>query len=57
MWTGDAQVFADTAEYNRNVALFFTKWHQDIGAEQTAEFRVPHVIPNIFGATERCSSM
>ncbi|PFN76988.1 alfa-L-rhamnosidase, partial [Bacillus sp. AFS076308] len=46
-WTGDAQVFAGTAAYNRNVALFFTKWLHDLASEQTAEFGVPHVIPNI----------
>lgn len=48
-WTGDAQVFAGTAAYNRNVALFFTKWLRDLSSEQTEEFGVPHVVPNIMG--------
>ncbi|PMC34694.1 alfa-L-rhamnosidase [Bacillus sp. UMB0899] len=48
-WTGDAQVFAGTAAYNHNVALFFTKWLHDVASEQTEEFGVPHVVPNILG--------
>jgi alpha-L-rhamnosidase len=51
-WTGDAQVFAATAAYNMNTALFFTKWLRDLAAEQTAERGVPHVIPNILENTE-----
>lgn len=50
-WTGDAQVFSWTAAYNRNVALFFTKWLRDLASEQTKENGVPHVIPNILGDT------
>jgi alpha-L-rhamnosidase len=48
-WTGDAQVFAGTAAFNYNVALFFTKWLRDLKAEQDAEHGVPTVIPNILG--------
>lgn len=48
-WTGDAQVFAGTAAYNYNVALFFTKWLRDLKSEQTVEFGVPHIVPNILG--------
>lgn len=48
-WTGDAQVFARTAAFNRNVALFFKKWLRDLRAEQTMEFGVPSVVPNILG--------
>lgn len=48
-WTGDAQVFAGTAAYNYNVALFFTKWLRDLASEQTEEYGVPHVVPNILG--------
>ena len=51
-WTGDAQVFAGTAAYNHNVALFFTKWLRDLASEQTEEYGVPHVIPNILGDQE-----
>lgn len=48
-WTGDAQIFAATASYNMNTALFFTKWLNDLKAEQTKEWGVPHVVPNILG--------
>lgn len=51
-WTGDAEVFAGTASYNRNTALFFTKWLHDLASEQTEKFGVPHVIPNILGDQE-----
>ncbi|OMG00844.1 alfa-L-rhamnosidase [Paenibacillus sp. FSL R7-0337] len=51
-WTGDAQVFAGTAAFNMNVASFFTKWLRDLASEQTEEYGVPHVIPNILGNQE-----
>jgi alpha-L-rhamnosidase len=51
-WTGDAQVFAGTAAYNHNVALFFSKWLRDLASEQTEEYGVPHVVPNILGDQE-----
>lgn len=48
-WTGDAQVFAGTAAFNMNVASFFTKWLRDLASEQTEEYGVPQIIPNILG--------
>lgn len=48
-WTGDAQVFAATASFHMNTALFYEKWLRDLKAEQTKEWGVPHVIPNILG--------
>lgn len=48
-WTGDAQIFAATASYNMNTALFLKKWLRDLKAEQTKEWGVPHVVPNILG--------
>lgn len=48
-WTGDAQVFSWTASYNRNTALFFTKWMRDMSAESSLEKGVPHVCPDILG--------
>ncbi|MGC4234706.1 MAG: glycoside hydrolase family 78 protein [Niabella sp.] len=44
-WTGDAQVFFNTAAFNMNVASFFTKWLQDVKADQYDNGRVPAVIP------------
>ncbi|MDR3276836.1 MAG: glycoside hydrolase family 78 protein [Treponema sp.] len=49
-WTGDAQIFASTAAYNMNTALFFTKWLRDLASEQTVEQGVPRVIPNILNS-------
>ncbi len=46
-WTGDAQIFSWTAAFNRNVALFFSKWMRDVSAESSLEKGVPHVVPDI----------
>lgn len=51
-WTGDAQVFARTAAYNRNVRNFFSKWLKDVAADQQPDGRVPFVVPNVLGPTE-----
>lgn len=48
-WTGDAQVFANTAAFNRNVNSFFSKWLKDITADQQPNGSVPWVIPNVLG--------
>jgi alpha-L-rhamnosidase len=44
-WTGDAQVFFNTAAYNMNVSSFFKKWLGDLKADQYEDGRVPAVIP------------
>ncbi len=46
-WMGDAQVFSWTAAFNRNTALFYTKWMRDIAAESSLEKGVPHIVPDI----------
>ncbi len=46
-WTGDAQAFARTAEFNADVAAFYTKWLKDMSADQKPSGAVPHVIPNV----------
>lgn len=51
-WTGDAQVFASTAAFNFNTALFFRKWLRDLKTEQSTQYGVPHVVPNILGNQE-----
>ncbi|MFL7811977.1 MAG: family 78 glycoside hydrolase catalytic domain, partial [Anaerolineae bacterium] len=48
-WTGDAQVFIRTGCFNMDVAGFFTKWLQDLAADQGENGAVPHVIPNLMG--------
>ena len=44
-WTGDAQVFARTAAFNRDVGGFFTKWLQDLEDAQAADGAFPPVAP------------
>lgn len=46
-WTGDAQIFSWTAAFNRNTALFFSKWMRDVAAESSLGKGVPHVVPDI----------
>ncbi|MBR2868936.1 MAG: family 78 glycoside hydrolase catalytic domain [Clostridia bacterium] len=55
-WTGDAQVFIKTAAYNYDVERFFIKWLGDLRADQTVWGTVPHVIPDVFGVDDECSS-
>jgi alpha-L-rhamnosidase len=50
-WTGDAQAFSRTAEYNMDVAGFFTKWLKDLSADQHEDGAVPWVIPDIMSKT------
>ena len=49
-WTGDAQAFSNTAAYNYNVYPFFSKWLQDLEADQV-NGAVPFVIPNVLNNT------
>lgn len=46
-WTGDAQVFASTAAFNRNTAPFYIKWMKDLALEQKPDGSVPWVVPNV----------
>lgn len=48
-WTGDIEVFAQTACYNMNAAGFLTKWLRDLEADQLDNGSVPYVIPNVLG--------
>lgn len=48
-WTGDAQVFCNTAAFQFETERFFEKWLKDLALEQTKEYGVPHVVPNILG--------
>jgi alpha-L-rhamnosidase len=45
-WTGDAQVFIQTAAFNMNVAGFFTKWMRDLEDAQFTDGSYPAVVPN-----------
>ncbi len=48
-WTGDAQVFSQTAAFNMDVSGFFTKWLADMKADQQPDGSIPFVIPNVLG--------
>lgn len=48
-WTGDAQIFAKTATLLSRTFTFYSKWLKDLAVEQTDEFGVPQVVPNILG--------
>jgi len=48
-WTGDATAFIGTAAHIGNVYLFFKKWLKDLAGQQSDEYGVPHMIPNIMG--------
>ena len=46
-WLGDAQVFARTACYNRDVAAFFAKWLDDVADAQLPSGAYPDVAPRL----------
>ena len=45
-WTGDIQVFAQTAALNMNVAGFLNKWMRDVGDAQSERGEIPAIVPN-----------
>lgn len=45
-WTGDIQVFAQTAALNMDVAGFLSKWMRDVGDAQSERGEIPAVVPN-----------
>ena len=48
-WTGDINVFSNTANYNMDSQLFLKKWLQDLRDTQNAEGSFPGVAPIIPG--------
>mgnify|MGYP000601195014 CR=1 FL=1 len=44
-WTGDIQVFVETAAFNMDIAGFMSKWAQDVQDAQGAQGEVPAVVP------------
>jgi alpha-L-rhamnosidase len=46
-WTGDAQAFSRTANFNFDCAAFYTKWLADLAADQGADGNVPFVVPDV----------
>ena len=46
-WLGDAQIFARTAAYNRDVAAFFAKWLDDVADAQLPSGAFPDIAPRL----------
>jgi len=46
-WLGDAQIFARTASYNRDVAAFFAKWLDDIDDARLPSGAFPDIAPRL----------
>lgn len=46
-WLGDAQIFARTACYNRDVAAFFGKWLDDVADAQHPSGAYPDIAPRL----------
>jgi alpha-L-rhamnosidase len=46
-WLGDAQIFARTACYNRDVAAFFAKWLDDVADAQLPSGAYPDIAPSL----------
>ena len=52
-WTGDAQVFAETASFLADTAAFYRKWLRDVRDCQREDGRVDNVCPKIRGKDNR----
>ncbi|MGN0999189.1 MAG: family 78 glycoside hydrolase catalytic domain [Faecousia sp.] len=48
-WTGDAQVFFNTAAFNMDVSRFFRKWMRDVRSQQNMELGCPTTVPDVIG--------
>lgn len=46
-WTGDAQIFSETACWLADTWTFYTKWLTDLVADQLPDGGVTNVVPNI----------
>lgn len=46
-WMGDAQVFAQNAMYNLDMAAFYTKWIRDVSDSQLEDGRYPDIAPHV----------
>lgn len=51
-WTGDIQVFSETACFHADSRSFLASWLKDLTTEQRADGNVPGVVPNIIGGHE-----
>lgn len=47
-WTGDAQVYIQSATYNTDIAAFYTKWLVDLNDDQLGDGTYPNYAPAVF---------
>ena len=55
-WMGDAQVYSQTACFQRDMAAFFTKWLRDVRDDQAADGRFPDFAPHPYDSNARFSA-
>jgi alpha-L-rhamnosidase len=55
-WTGDAQVFCATANFNFNALAFYVKWCADMRDSQNPSGSIPFFVPNFPDSTDRSST-
>lgn len=59
-WTGDVQVYAETACFNQNMEAFFRNWLKDVRISQKSNGEIPIIVPAFRGAARAfegvCSS-
>lgn len=51
-WTGDIQVFSETACLNADARSFLSSWLIDLASEQRSDGNVPAVVPNVIRGHE-----
>ena len=51
-WTGDIQVFAETACLHADCRTFLASWLKDLAIEQRGDGCVPSTVPNVIGGHE-----
>lgn len=48
-WTGDAEIFARTATFNRGTYAFYSKWLKDVAFDQLPDGQVTDIVPMVHG--------
>ncbi len=48
-WTGDAEVFARTATFNRGTYAFYSKWLEDVAFDQLPDGQITDIVPMVHG--------
>jgi alpha-L-rhamnosidase len=51
-WTGDINVFCQTAAFNYDIRAFMKKWLRDLRSDQSVGGKIPSVIPTVLDESE-----